>query len=84
MVPVQIRVLAKGMQKCVPFSIITYHWERDKHPLLFHAAIAQKVEQLLCNQQAGGSIPSSGSKRIISSKVELLAHNRFVLGSNPR
>ena len=31
---------------------------------LKHAGVAQSVEQLICNQQVGGSSPSTSSKKI--------------------
>ena len=34
-----------------------------------HAGIAQSVEQLICNQQVGGSSPSIGSTEILHEPV---------------
>ena len=34
------------------------------------AAVAQQVEQLICNQQVGGSIPSGGTKPVNNWRLE--------------
>ena len=58
--------------------------------LVVHAHVAQLVEQLICNQQVGGSNPSIGSVKLTSGRypsgqrgqtVNLLSHD--FTGSNP-
>ena len=35
-----------------------------RKPFVAAAAVAQQVEQLICNQKVGGSIPSGGTKPV--------------------
>ena len=45
------------------FRVIPNWWEVGKS-----AAVAQQVEQLICNHQVGGSIPSGGTRKIGGTK----------------
>ena len=45
------------------FRIIPNWWEVEKS-----AAVAQQVEQLICNHQVGGSIPSGGTMKVGATK----------------
>ena len=45
------------------FRVIPNWWEIGKS-----AAVAQQVEQLICNHQVGGSIPSGGTRKIGGTK----------------
>ena len=45
------------------FKVISNWWETDTS-----AAVAQQVEQLICNHQVGGSIPSGGTRKIGGTK----------------
>ena len=45
------------------FKVIPNWWETDTS-----AAVAQQVEQLICNHQVGGSIPSGGTRKIGGTK----------------
>ena len=39
-----------------------------RKPFVAAAAVAQQVEQLICNQKVGGSIPSGGTRKIGGTK----------------
>ena len=45
------------------FRVIPNWWEVGKS-----AAVAQQVEQLICNHQVGGSIPSGGTMKVGGTK----------------
>ena len=45
------------------FIVIPNWWELGKS-----AAVAQQVEQLICNHQVGGSIPSGGTMKVGATK----------------
>ena len=45
------------------FRVIPNWWEVGKS-----AAVAQQVEQLICNHQVGGSIPSGGTRKVGGTK----------------
>ena len=45
------------------FRVIPNWWETGKT-----AAVAQQVEQLICNHQVGGSIPSGGTRKVGGTK----------------
>ena len=45
------------------FRVIPNWWETGKS-----AAVAQQVEQLICNHQVGGSIPSGGTMKVGGTK----------------
>ena len=45
------------------FKVIPNWWETDNT-----AAVAQQVEQLICNHQVGGSIPSGGTMKVGATK----------------
>ena len=47
------------------FRVIPNWWETGKS-----AAVAQQVEQLICNHQVGGSIPSGGTRKISNWRLE--------------
>ena len=47
------------------FRVIPNWWETGKT-----AAVAQQVEQLICNHQVGGSIPSGGTKPVNNWRLE--------------
>ena len=47
------------------FRVIPNWWETGKS-----AAVAQQVEQLICNHQVGGSIPSGGTKPVNNWRLE--------------
>ena len=47
------------------FRVIPNWWEVGKS-----AAVAQQVEQLICNHQVGGSIPSGGTRKISNWRLE--------------
>ena len=47
------------------FRVIPNWWETGKT-----AAVAQQVEQLICNHQVGGSIPSGGTRKISNWRLE--------------
>ena len=47
------------------FRVIPNWWEVEKS-----AAVAQQVEQLICNHQVGGSIPSGGTRKISNWRLE--------------
>ncbi len=47
--------------------------------LLLSAGVAQLVEQLICNQQVGGSSPSTSSSFLTSSKTD----SQFNMGEFP-
>ena len=47
------------------FKVIPNWWETDTS-----AAVAQQVEQLICNHQVGGSIPSGGTRKISNWRLE--------------
>ena len=47
------------------FRVIPNWWETDTS-----AAVAQQVEQLICNHQVGGSIPSGGTRKISNWRLE--------------
>ena len=50
-----------------------------------YAGIAQLVEQLTCNEQIGGSSPSTGSINApLAQLAEQLPFKQWVRGSNPR
>ena len=48
---------------------------------MFYAGVAQQVEQLTCNQQVGGSIPSASSKTDFDENQSLFY---FVLNVNSK
>ena len=41
-----------------------------RKPFVAAAAVAQQVEQLICNQKVGGSIPSGGTKPVNNWRLE--------------
>ena len=41
-----------------------------RKPFVAAAAVAQQVEQLICNQKVGGSIPSGGTKPVKNWRLE--------------
>ena len=41
-----------------------------RKPFVAAAAVAQQVEQLICNQKVGGSIPSGGTKPVHNWRLE--------------
>ena len=41
-----------------------------RKPFVAAAAVAQQVEQLICNQKVGGSIPSGGTKPVYNWRLE--------------
>ena len=47
------------------FRVIPNWWEVGKS-----AAVAQQVEQLICNHQVGGSIPSGGTRKVSGTKPQ--------------
>ena len=47
------------------FRVIPNWWETDTS-----AAVAQQVEQLICNHQVGGSIPSGGTRKSGGTKPQ--------------
>ena len=47
------------------FRVIPNWWEIGKS-----AAVAQQVEQLICNHQVGGSIPSGGTRKSAGTKPQ--------------
>ena len=47
------------------FRVIPNWWEVGKS-----AAVAQQVEQLICNHQVGGSIPAGGTRKISNWRLE--------------
>tara|TARA_A100001515_G_scaffold55935_1_gene44118 strand:+ start:155 stop:547 length:393 start_codon:yes stop_codon:yes gene_type:complete len=47
------------------FRVIPNWWEVGKS-----AAVAQQVEQLICNHQVGGSIPSGGTRKSSGTKPQ--------------
>ena len=57
-------------------SCDTYIFSITLYPILTagkdrqHAGVAQLVEQLICNQQVGGSSPSASSNDILSWHIE--------------
>ena len=48
------------------FRVFPNWWETEKKP----AAVAQQAEQLICNHQVGGSIPSGGTRKISNWRLE--------------
>ena len=42
----------------------------ERKPFVASAAVAQQVEQLICNQKVGGSIPSGGTKPVNNWRLE--------------
>ena len=46
----------------------------------FVAGIAQLAEQLICNQQVGGSIPSSGTTKLIENLVDTYTPKERIVG----
>ena len=46
------------------FRVFPNWWETEKKP----AAVAQQAEQLICNHQVGGSIPSGGTMKVGATK----------------
>ena len=42
----------------------------ERKPFVAAAAVAQQVEQLICNQKGGGSIPSGGTKPVHNWRLE--------------
>ena len=42
----------------------------ERKTLVAAAAVAQQVEQLICNQKVGGSIPSGGTKPVNNWRLE--------------
>ena len=48
------------------FKVIPNWWETDTS-----AAVAQQVEQLICNHQVGGSIPSGGTTKVGGTKPQI-------------
>ena len=46
------------------FRVFPNWWETEKKP----AAVAQQAEQLICNHQVGGSIPSGGTRKVGGTK----------------
>ena len=65
------RYLSKNPKKCLTFgrqrAIIIKLVTEDETETIQRAGVAQLVEQLICNQQVGGSSPSTSSNCIWES-----------------
>ena len=67
----QVRILCGAPQyiidddserrELITYKVRLYLVSENNQVLLYYAVIAQLVEQLICNQQVGGSSPSDGS-----------------------
>ena len=49
---------------------ITKRYTFERKTFVAAAAVAQQVEQLICNQKVGGSIPSGGTKPVNNWRLE--------------
>ena len=66
----QVRILCGAPQyiidddserrELITYKVRLYLVSENNQVLLYYAVIAQLVEQLICNQQVGGSSPSGG------------------------
>ena len=67
----QVRILCGAPQyiidddserrELITYKVRLYLVSENNQVLLYYAVMAQLVEQLICNQQVGGSSPSGGS-----------------------